>query len=90
MLPPHELTCPHCGFVAFYGDSALVVGFQCDNCSTFIPASRIGEPPPELNVIEVQPDDVPTLFVARSDFQPEGVPVKVVPVTFTGGRIPHE
>jgi hypothetical protein len=89
MLPPHELTCPNCGFVAFYGDSALVVGFQCDNCSTFITAARIGEPPPQVDVRIIQPEAVPTAFIARSDLQPEGVPVKIVPVVYTGeGRVP--
>lgn len=30
----------------------------------------------EVPIIKVQPNDVPTEFIARSDFQPEGVPVK--------------
>lgn len=74
----HERICVHCGFTGFYRE--IIPGFTCDLCRRYVSADA-PQMPPEFRIIRVDSDSVPASFIARSDYQPGGVPVKIVEIS---------
>lgn len=44
----------------------------------------------ETEILKIRPEDVPTAFVAQSDYQPEGVPVKIIRITSPHDECPND
>jgi hypothetical protein len=78
-----ETLCPNCGFYLYWEDGQELVGQPCGCCRHFVKPGEIHNPPPYIEeFIEINPEDVPTEFIAESDTQTEGVPVKIVMTGF--------
>lgn len=66
--------CPNCGNKLSWSIPEMCEGKTCKFCNKYIP-------PRLSNTKYINGDDVPTAFIANSDYQPEGVPVKIVNVS---------